>query len=254
MYDRDAKPAPHLNVVLCLGMGDHIMMPLQLVPDADVIFVIDDGEDDLEELYESIKTTLTEGKRATNLKLASYSHLHPMPIISPSSFHYLSKGKATIEADARYRECDPAIQWNWRLRFRYGGKNRVLMRFNRSFAMEWPAGVTNVKHIILHNKVEVGRLETYEPQGNLKANFLNRTSSEGYRLYGQVTRYWYPNFVIVQAGVNPRGTCVGWIDVKKDYVITNVIIKAIDANDPMVNLLVMETGKVYRVRWRKYNY
>ena len=255
IYDKDAEPAAHLNVVLSLGMRDDIMMVLNLVPEADVIFVIDDNDDshkDLGDLYDRIKTTLTEGKRPTVKGMESESHLRPLPLLATNPFHYLSKGKAVIEADARYRERDPAIEWNWRLRFRYGGKNRVLMRFERSPSEAWPAGVTNVSHVILHRKVDLGLLDRSPYQGEIIRNLLTNTSTKGYRLYGQATRYWYPNFVIVQSGANPRGTCVGYVDIKPDYVFTNIVVHAIDANDPMVNLLVMETGRVYKVRWRKY--
>jgi hypothetical protein len=261
MGDQDKRPLDGMTTVLCLGLSSSMIMTvLELVPDVDLIFVIDefneasspDGE--LSGLYDEITRVLKEGKMKADMSLEEDEHLTPMPIIEKAPFHYLSAGKGEICADARYRERDPAIKWNWRLRFKYGGKERVLMRFDQSYKDAWPKGVERVQHIMIHGVTSLGELNdelsTAEKQ-QLMFNFDAATNNRPYRLYGLTCRHAFPHNVVVQCGMHARGTSVGYVDVKRDETIMHVIKKYCIKYSATVSLDVLSTGKVYTLKWSK---
>jgi len=263
MGDQDVRPLEGMTTVLCLGLTTSLVVSvLELVPDVDLIFMIGefdpasspDGE--LHGLYDEIKHILKEGKIKSDMSLDEHEHLMPTPIIEKAQFHYLSKGKGEPYADARYRERDPAIKWDWRLRFKYGGKERVLMYFDQDYLDAWPRGVSGVQHIMIHGITSLGLLEgecSTTQKNQEVANFDAASNSKPYRLYGLTCRHPFPHHVVVQCGEHARGTTIAYVDVKKNESIIYILKKYCYTYSASVTVDVLSTGKVYYcVGWSKW--
>jgi hypothetical protein len=263
MSDSDDRPPEGSVTVVSLGTGSDIASILNLVPDVDVIFMIDehdDSKEELSELYEKIKKIITEGRCASDARINTAVHLAPMPIVDKSPYHYLSKGKGEIIADARYRERDPAIKWDWRLRFRYGGKQRVLMRFEQSPLKTWPVGISGAQHVMLHHDehpIDLFDLKDGLPTDQRVEFFLNFdtcTHRHGYRIYGRSHVYPFPRHVVVECGADPRGSQVAYANVMGEESIKSFIQKYTHKywTPASLTLDVLSTGKTYKVKWSKW--
>jgi hypothetical protein len=259
--DYDPYPTDDLVVGVYLGMGTDIMGFMNLVPDFDVLFVIDNFDEafsrtgDLDGQRDEIIEILKEGKKKTYNFSDDTMNLRGMPVIEKAAYHYLTHGKCEILMDARYQKRAHPIAWDWRLRFKYNGKERCLMSFNRDFYGTWPKGIRNAKHVMMMGSSSFPAIAdelSKEERERFGFNLDHCMHRRGYRLYALSFNHAFPHHVVVDRGIEARGTCVAYIDIfpRKGF-ITNVIEKVLKKEDTHCTLNVMSTGKVYNVRWFK---
>lgn len=129
--------------ILYLGMANDIMSPLLLVPDFDILYVIDkfdfhfsSDRKTFKRQKQDIKDVLIEGSDKTSFWKIFHeedSHIR--------CTHYLETPSTIID------ESDDGTVW--RLKFNYNDKIRELVFYHhRDFLIEWPIEIQNISHIM----------------------------------------------------------------------------------------------------------
>jgi len=155
-------------------MGDDILTPIHLVPDFDVLYVIDlfdnaysrDGT--WQGQKEDILENLSRGDNRDSWHREIYENLEdvdPMGI-----FRILGPCENIEEAD------DGSV---WRVEFKYQGKDRSLAHYHhRNFLHEWPDEVNLIDHIMCMGA-------TFPVDYPILEQMLRQRSREGCRFYDE---------------------------------------------------------------------
>jgi hypothetical protein len=250
----DNAPEPHRNhdVALCLGGTDDIMTPLILAPNVDVIFMVGHfAEEDIDVMIK----TLQDGKREVTWKDDFVRNFVHAPILEKTPIHYLPKGKADILMYAPFPKRPTAMNWSKRLRFRYGGKERVVFVFLQSPFEKWPSCVTNLSHIfilspLMHVTVlqKIFDVDHYAfCMSTCGGRARKTTIYAGYRTNS------CNHYVVVKNGCRPRGNILGYFTLTLATPVGWALKRCLSDKERMCEFRVLDTGRVYRLKWQSWN-
>ena len=186
-------------------MAYDIMSPLLLVPDFDILYVIDmfdrcyaSDTKTFKRQKQDIKDILINGNddNSHSKKIhENYSHIRMV--------HYLETPSTIIdESDDGY---------TWRLKFNYNDKVRELIFFHhRNFLIEWPSEIQNISHIMCMGAYA---WDNFPEQGAILEMFKNRTTKPFWFYALHFMHEHFPEFIHIYNGKEREGKKIAKVKI-----------------------------------------
>ncbi len=210
--------------VLYLGMAHDIMAPLLLVPDLDILYVLNSLDEEYgswEDHKRIIRETLKQGDDkniAANFWFDELAKQYAPKNKEWKNIHTLAGPSEILsEEDTPSSECLTGSNTHntfcyttsvWKLRFLYNGKERQLIYYyNYNYAQyEWPSEIQNIKYYVWNGAYSWESMMEFPEEVKLREMTEKRAAPEAYVFALSWNHKQFPDHMLIYNSHDRYGT------------------------------------------------